>query len=61
VLPFLALQPAHFGPLGVLLALGFVIGVFGHIYKSKPTIIFGIFVVGVISTYFVVFTLVPQG
>jgi hypothetical protein len=60
VLLLLALQPTHLGLLSALLGLGFVVGLFGHINKSKRTILLGILVVGLISTYFVVFTLVPQ-
>jgi hypothetical protein len=60
VLLLLALQPSHLGLLSAGLGLGFVVGVFGHIIKSRPVIILGILLVGAISTYFVVFTMVPS-
>jgi hypothetical protein len=33
------------------MAVGFLIGVFGHINKSRPLIIAGILIVGVVSAY----------
>jgi hypothetical protein len=60
VLLLLALQPSHLGLLSAALGLGFVVGVFGHIIKSRPVIILGILLVGAISAYFVVFTMVPS-
>jgi F0F1-type ATP synthase assembly protein I len=35
-----------------LLVVGLVVGVFGHIIKSKPLIITGILLIGLISAYF---------
>lgn len=60
MLLLLALQPSHLNLLSVALGVGFVVGVFGHIIKSRPVIILGIVLVGAISTYFVIFTLVPS-
>ena len=48
----LGAQPSEVGPLGALLALGFVVGVIGHIIRSRPLIITGIVIVGAVSAYF---------
>jgi hypothetical protein len=37
----------------VVLAFGFLVGVFGHIIKSRPVIITGIALVGLVSVFFV--------
>ena len=53
-------QSSHLGLFAGLLALGFVIGVFGHIIKSRTLILTGILVIGMVSTYYV-FVLEPAG
>ncbi len=60
MLPFSAGQPAHVNAFVALMAVGVIIGLFGHIYHSKSVILFGIFVVGAVSVYFTVYTLVPS-
>jgi uncharacterized membrane protein SpoIIM required for sporulation len=40
--------------------LGFLIGIFGHIIKSRTLIITGILVIGLVSAYYV-FALQPAG
>jgi len=40
------------GPYAAVMALGFVIGVAGHVIRSKPLIILGILIVGGLSAYF---------
>jgi hypothetical protein len=49
---YLAVASAHLGVFSALLAVGVVIGVFGHIIKSTWLIILGILVIGVVSVYF---------
>jgi hypothetical protein len=56
--PALASPPLGFF-IGVI-ATGLVIGVFGHIIKSRPLIITGILLIGVSSVYFS-FVLQPGG
>ena len=41
--------------LAVVMALGFLIAMFGHIIRSKTLIVFGIAVIGAVSVYFGVF------
>jgi hypothetical protein len=50
----------NLAPFLALIALGFVIGIFGHIIKSRPMIIFGIFVIGTLSMIYV-FVIGPRG
>jgi hypothetical protein len=42
------------------IAFGFLIGVFGHIIRSRPLILTGIIVIGAVSAYYV-FVLQPAG
>jgi hypothetical protein len=51
---------AHLGLFTAALALGLLIGVFGHIIRSRTLIITGILVVGLVSAYFS-FVLQPSG
>ena len=39
-------------PYAIAMAVGFAIGVFGHINKSRPLILTGILIVGAVSAYF---------
>jgi hypothetical protein len=55
-----AVASSHLGLFTALLALGLVIGVFGHIIKSRTLIITGILVIGLVSAYFS-FVLQPSG
>ena len=41
--------------MSVVMAVGLLIGVFGHIIHSRLLIITGIVVIGVVSVYFAVF------
>lgn len=50
----LASATAHAGVLAITVALGFLIGVYGHIIKSKTLILTGIIVIGAVSAYFAV-------
>ena len=43
------------GPFAAVMGVGFVIGVFGHVIRSRPLIITGIVMVGLVSAYFVFF------
>jgi hypothetical protein len=40
------------GPYAAAMALGFVIGVAGHVIHSRTLILTGILIVGVVSAYF---------
>jgi hypothetical protein len=55
-----AATSSHIGLFTALLALGLVIGIFGHIIKSRPLIITAILMIGLISAYFS-FVLQPSG
>jgi hypothetical protein len=50
-----ALSSSGLGALAAVMAVGLVIGVLGHLSRSKPLIIVGILVVGAVSVYFGVF------
>lgn len=39
------------GPYAAVMGLGFVIGVVGHVIRSRPMIIAGILMVGAVSVY----------
>jgi len=56
----LAASGSHLGVFTAVLALGLLIGVVGHIIKSRALIITGILVIGLISAYFS-FVLQPSG
>ncbi len=56
----LAIQSSHLGLFTAALAVGLVIGVFGHIIHSRTLIITGILVIGLVSAYFS-FVLQPSG
>jgi hypothetical protein len=55
-----AVRSSHLGVFAAATALGFLIGIFGHIINSRPLIITGILVIGVVSAYYV-FALQPAG
>lgn len=40
------------GPYAAVMAFGFIIGVFGHIIRSRMLIVTGIVIVGALSAYF---------
>jgi hypothetical protein len=43
------------GPYAVVMGVGFLIGVYGHVIKSRTLILIGIALVGGVSAYFVFF------
>jgi hypothetical protein len=51
---------SHLGVYAAIIALGFLIGIFGHIIKSRTLIIIGIILIGVVSMVFV-FVISPRG
>jgi hypothetical protein len=51
---------SHLGAFAAIIALGFVVGIFGHIIKSRTLIIIGIIMIGVVSMVFV-FVISPRG
>jgi hypothetical protein len=55
-----AVRSSHLGVFAAATALGFLIGIFGHIIKSRTLIITGILVIGAVSAYYV-FALQPTG
>jgi hypothetical protein len=56
----LAAQSSHVNALIIALALGFGIGVAGHLIRSRALIITGIMIIGLTSAY-VAFVLQPGG
>ena len=50
-----ALTSSGLGGLSAIMAVGLVIGVFGHIIKSRLLIVIGIGLIGAVSVYFGVF------
>jgi hypothetical protein len=50
-----ALTSSGLGALSAIMAVGLLIGVFGHIIRSRLLIVIGIGVVGAVSVYFGVF------
>jgi uncharacterized membrane protein (UPF0136 family) len=55
-----AVRSSHLGLFAAVIALGFLIGAFGHVIRSRPLIIAGIVVIGAVSAYYV-FALQPTG
>ena len=53
--PVFALTSSGLGALSAIMAVGLLIGVFGHIIRSRFLIVIGIAVVGAVSVYFGVF------
>lgn len=53
--PVFALTSSGLGALSAIMAVGLLIGVFGHIIRSRLLIVIGIAVVGAVSVYFGVF------
>lgn len=45
---------AHLGAFATALALGFVVGVYGHVIRSKTLVMTGIIAVAAVSIYFVI-------
>jgi hypothetical protein len=43
------------GPYAAVMGFGFLIGVFGHVIKSRTLILTGIVIVGAVSAYFAFF------
>ncbi len=55
-----AVAATHLGPVTVVLAVGVVLGLFGHLIKSRALIVAAILIIGVTSAYFI-FELRPTG
>jgi hypothetical protein len=55
VAPVFALTSSGLAGLSAIMAVGLVIGTFGHIIRSRILIVLGIAVVGAVSVYFGVF------
>ena len=47
-----AVQSSHLPAFIVALAFGLIVGVFGHIIRSRALIITGILLIGLVSAYF---------
>ncbi len=56
----LATQQSQLGTFVVVLVLGLLLGIYGHLIKSRALIITGILVIGLVSAYFS-FVLQPGG
>jgi hypothetical protein len=50
----LANATSHAGVLAIVLALGFVLGVFGHIIRSRTMILTALIVIAAVSSYFLI-------
>ena len=44
---------AHLGAFAIVIVIAFVVGVYGHIIRSRPLIILSIVVIAAVSLYFV--------
>jgi hypothetical protein len=51
----LAAVSDNVAPYAVVMGLGFLIGTYGHVIKSRTVILVGIAMVGAVSAYFVFF------
>ena len=58
VLLAVAVRSSHLGLFAGVLGFGFLLGVFGHVIRSRMLIIAGILVIGLVSAYYV-FALQP--
>jgi hypothetical protein len=47
-----AALPSSPGPYAVVMAIGFLIGIYGHLIRSRTLILTGILMVGVVSAIF---------
>jgi hypothetical protein len=52
---FYALSSSQLNALAAAMAAGLLIGVIGHVIRSRLVIVFGILVIGAVSVYFGVF------
>jgi hypothetical protein len=50
-----ALSSSGLGILSVVMVVGLLIGLVGHLARSRPLIVLGILVIGAVSVYFGVF------
>lgn len=48
----LAAQSSHLALFTAVMALGLIIGIFGHIMHSRPMILTGILIIGIVGAYF---------
>jgi hypothetical protein len=53
LIPPLAAAASHIGLLGSLLIVGFLIGIYGHMSRSRTLILVGIVLIAAVSLYFV--------
>lgn len=56
----LAASQSHLALFSVVLAIGLIVAIFGHIIHSRTLIVTGILVIGLVSAYFS-FVLQPSG
>lgn len=56
----LAVQSSHVGAFTAVIGFGLVVGVIGHIVRSRTLILTGILIIGAASAYFS-FVLQPSG
>ncbi len=48
----LTVRASHLGAFAGLVALGFVIGIAGHVVRSRTLVITGILVIGMVTAYY---------
>ena len=48
----LAAASGKVGPYAAVMGFGFLVGIYGHIIRSRPVILTGILIVGAVSAYF---------
>ena len=48
----LAVLSSNPGPYAAVIAVGFLVGIYGHLSKSRTLIVAGILLVGLVSGYF---------
>lgn len=51
----LAAASDNLAPYAVVMGVGFLVGIYGHVIKSRTVILIGIALVGGVSAYFVFF------
>jgi hypothetical protein len=55
LIPVLAAVTDKLGPYAIVMGVGFLVGVYGHVIKSRTLILIGIALVGGVSAYFAFF------
>lgn len=48
----LAVRASHLGAFAALVAFGFVLGIAGHVVRSRTMVLTGILVIGMVTAYY---------